>query len=74
MFWYEINSLVPNPDKFQLIFPGTNDANLTIKIGSFELNSSKMVKLLGVIIDGQRAFILMYKISVKRYPLKLKSY
>jgi len=34
-YWYEINSLVANPAKFQMLFPGSKNANLGLKIGSF---------------------------------------
>ena len=44
-YWYEINSLVANPAKFQMLFPGSKNVNLALKIGSFELKSSDQVKL-----------------------------
>ena len=71
-FWYEINSLVANPDKFQLIFPGTKEANLSIKIGSFDLDSSETVKLLGVIIDSQLSFYPHVQDICKKISIKTK--
>ena len=71
-FWYEINSLVANPDKFQLIFPGTKNANISIKIGSFDLNSSETVILLGVYIDSQLSFYPHVQDICKKISIKTK--
>ena len=32
--WFECNSLIANPEKFQLIFPGTVNSNIAINIGT----------------------------------------
>ena len=53
--WFSNNGMVANPDKFQLIFPGTvND--IVIKVGGLHIISSNEVKLLGVKIDNQLTF------------------
>ena len=72
LFWYKTNSLVANPDKFQLIFPGTRNANIIINIGSFDLNSSETVKLLGVTIDSQLSFLPHVKDICKKVSTKTK--
>ena len=55
--WFRANSLVANPDKFQMIFLGTNQAEQDFF--NFEGNlvyPSKSVKLLGVEIDDKLNF------------------
>ena len=54
--WFECNSLIANPEKFQLIFPGTVNSNIAINIGTNVVMSSDIVKLLGVKIDSQLTF------------------
>ena len=55
--WYRNNSLVVNPDKFQLMFLGVKGKhNLCVDINGTEIKSSKNVKLLGVIIDSKLNF------------------
>ena len=54
--WYKNNSLVANPEKFQMLFPGTKNANIVFDIGQFSLLSSESVKLLGITIDIDLAF------------------
>ena len=54
--WYRDNSLVANPEKFQMLFPGTKNANIVLDVGQFLLNSSENVKLLGVTIDSGLSF------------------
>ena len=55
--WFKCNSMVANPSKFQLIFPGTPNANVSIKLGSNVIKSVEDVKLLGVKIDSKLSFI-----------------
>ena len=56
--WFSINSMVANPDKFQLMFLGLNNNlnKLSIKIGIEFICESKEVKLLGVTIDNDLKF------------------
>ena len=46
--WFRHNYLVANSVKFQLLFPGTKNANIILDIGQFSLMSSECVKLLGI--------------------------
>ena len=55
--WFNNNSMVANPSKFQLIFPGTVNANIAIKIGKFTVKSVEIVKLLGVKFDSKLSFV-----------------
>ena len=54
--WYRNNGMVANPHKFQTIFLGVRKLNISIKIGSFTIESSEQVKLLGITIDNQLTF------------------
>ena len=52
--WFLCNGMVANPEKFQVIFPGTKDNDINvIRIGDFCISGSEEVKLLGVTIDSQ---------------------
>ena len=53
--WFNLNGLVANPEKFQIIFPGT-DTSISFDIGSCTFTSSKQVKLLGITIDSKLSF------------------
>ena len=54
--WYRHNSLVANPEKFQMLFPGTKNSNIVLNVGHFALESSECVKLLGITIDSGLTF------------------
>ena len=55
--WFDANKLVTNPNKFQLIFLGVDDAeNFSLCIGESEIRASNHVKLLGIYIDNQLKF------------------
>ena len=55
--WFRNNSLVVNPDKFQVMFLGVKGKhNLCVDINGTEIKSSKDVKLLGVTIDSKLHF------------------
>ena len=54
--WYRHNSLVANPEKFQMLFPGTKNSNIVLEVGLFSLESSECVKLLGITIDTGLTF------------------
>lgn len=50
--------MVANPDKFQVIFLGSNiPAEICIELNSFTIRSSEEVKLLGVTIDRRLSFL-----------------
>ena len=49
---FKCNSMLANPSKFQLIFLGTPNVNISIKLGSIIIKSVEEVKLLGVKIDS----------------------
>jgi len=53
--WFSLNGMVVNHDKFQVMFPYVTE-NISIMIGNHPLESSKEVKLLGVIIDHKLSF------------------
>jgi len=49
--------MVANPSKFQLIYPGTINANSSLCIDNIKIASVEVVKLLGVKIDSNLSFI-----------------
>ena len=55
--WFKVNSMVANPEKFQIMFLGIpeNEIN-TFQIGDIQVATSQMVKLLGVLIDSKLTF------------------
>ena len=53
--WFDINGLVANPSKFQILFPGSN-CEISLTIGACTVVSKNQVKLLGVIIDSELTF------------------
>ena len=71
--WFKSNSLIANPEKFQLIFPGTVDSNITIKIGTSAVISSNVVNLLGVKNDRQLTFEPHIKEVCKKASQKTKA-
>ena len=60
LIWFKINSMVANPDKFQLIFFGpklnTSHHSLNLRIGDINLENQDDVRLLGVVIDSKLTF------------------
>jgi ribonucleases P/MRP protein subunit RPP40 len=55
--WFKFNSMVANPDKFQLLLVGLkNTKNQYLKIGNITVFASDRVKLLGVTIDKNLNF------------------
>ena len=54
--WFKHNSMVANPSKFQLIYPGTFNANLSLSIENTHIKSVDVVRLLGVKIDTKLSF------------------
>ena len=49
--------MVANPSKFQLIYPGTFNQNLSLKIKDIVLNNVEVVKLLGLKIDDKISLV-----------------
>ena len=55
--WFNLNSLVANPEKFQMLVLGTsNTANDHLEFATFKVAPSSTVKLLGVNIDKNLNF------------------
>ncbi len=55
--WFTNNSLIPNPDKFQVMFLGTKKLyKLCLEIGNNKTISSSTVSLLGITIDWKLQF------------------
>ena len=55
--WFEINSMVANPAKFQLLFIGLkNINNVYMTIGGNKVPATNSVKLLGIHIDSNLKF------------------
>ena len=54
--WFSNNGMVANPDKFQAIFLGNANNNISLNLGSTKIAGSNEVKLLGVTIDRQLTF------------------
>ena len=54
--WFKENSMVANPAKFQVIFPGSPNCNISIYIDGAIIENSNIVKLLGVLIDDKLSF------------------
>ena len=54
--WFSSNHLVANPEKFQMMFLGCKNDDLTIKVGNITIKSSDSVKLLGVTLDNKFSF------------------
>ena len=48
--WFELNSMVANPEKFQIIFLGINDDLLGLTINNKFIKCSNEVKLLGLLL------------------------
>lgn len=57
LFWFKINSLKANPEKFQLMFLGKkNNSPIRLKINSAFIEESEEVTLLGITIDNKLRF------------------
>ena len=48
--------MVANPSKFQLIYPGTFNADVSLPVGKYNIKSVEVVKLLAVKIDTKLSF------------------
>ena len=71
--WFNSNSMVANPSKFKLIFPGTVNASIAIKVGKFVFNSVETVKLLGMNIDSKLSFVPHVKELCKKSNQKIRA-
>ena len=57
LYWFDINSMVANPNKFQLMFLGTREkVKLCLKINGNYCISTSSVTLLGIEIDWKLTF------------------
>ena len=55
--WFKINSMIANPDKYQIMFLGVkNPTELSLNINGVDINGQLYVKLLGIIIDHKLTF------------------
>ena len=71
LVWFNNNSLVPNPDKFQLMFLGTrHKVKLCLEINGIRSLSTTSVKLLGINIDWKLNFNKNVKSICKNANIK----
>ena len=70
--WFKYNSMVANPSKFQLIFPGFPNANISLHVGNIKIDSVEVVKLLGIKIDSKLTFLPHITELCKRSNQKLR--
>ena len=55
--WFSLNSMVANPEKFQVMFLGVNDnLDISFEISGINISATNTVKLLGVEIDHKLTF------------------
>ena len=72
--WFRYNSMVANPSKFQLIYPGTFNQNISLQINDdINLNNVEEVKLLGIKIDNKLSFIPHVTELCKKSNQKLRA-
>jgi len=72
--WFDMNQMVANPSKFQLMFLGTREkTKLCLNIGSKRCLSTSSVILLGVEIDWKLSFNKHVKNITKTAKNKAKS-
>ena len=65
--------MVANPSKFQLIYPGTFNANSSLRIGNIKIDSVEIVKLLGNKIDSNLSFVPHVTELCKKSNQKLRA-
>ena len=55
---FHVNSMVANPGKFQIMFPGSliNNSNITFIVENKHIKSTNEVKLMGIIINHKLTF------------------
>lgn len=71
--WFHCNSMVANPFKFQLIFPGNVNANISLKFENIKIERVEVVKLLGIKIDSKLSFLPLVRKLCKRSNQKLRA-
>ena len=71
--WFSNNGMVANPDKFQAIFLGVANDNISFDLGSAKIVGSNHVKLLGVTIDRQLTFFPHITSICKKASAKIKA-
>ena len=70
--WFSSNGMVENPDKFKVIFPGSQNV-MSINIGPLQLKSTEEVIPLGVKLDSQLSFYPHIKDICKTASAKTKA-
>jgi len=65
--------MIANPSKFQVIFPGT-EGSISVSMGSETLQSTREVKLLGVIIDSRLTFYPHVKAICSKASARIKAF
>ena len=70
--WFSSNGMVANPDKFKVIFPGSQNV-ISINIGPLQLKSTEEVILLGVKLDSQLSLYPHIKDICKKASAKTKA-
>jgi len=65
--------MVANPSKFQLIYPGTFNANSSLRISNIKVDNVEVVNLLGIKIDSNLSFIPHVTDLCKKSNQKLRA-
>ena len=71
--WFSSNGMVANPDKFQAIFLGTANNNISLDLGPVKIVGSDEVTLLGVTIDRKLTFYSHVTNICKKATSKIKA-
>ena len=73
--WFENNSMVANPKKFQILFidGAKNKSFLSLNINGKVVNSTETVKLLGLTIDNKLSFNQHIETLYRNASLKTKA-
>ena len=70
--WFKINSVQPNPKKFQFLVLGkSNGKSIILSINNIKIRESSSVVLLGLTIDNRLTFKDHINILCRRANLKL---
>ena len=74
LYWFKVNSMAANPDKFQLMFLGKNKDNIAkISFENIILQPTNCVKLLGINIDNKLNFNNHVQALCKNASNKIKA-
>ena len=71
--WFEINGLVANPGKFQVMFLGIDTAIPKFNLGNISIDTSEYVKLLGIYIDNKLRFNFHLDEKCKKASSKIRA-